>query len=54
MSKKRIVLASASPRRSELMKQAGFAFEVQVSKKEEIYTSTQPDEIVKELSLLKA
>lgn len=54
MSKKRIVLASASPRRSELMTQAGFTFEIQVSNKEEIYTSTQPDEIVKELSLLKA
>ncbi len=54
MEKKRVILASASPRRSELMRQAGFEFEVQVSKKEEIYMSKQPDEIVKELSLLKA
>lgn len=53
MEKKRVILASASPRRSELMRQAGFEFEVQVSKKEEIYMSKQPDEIVKELSLLK-
>ena len=52
--KKRIVLASASPRRSELMKQAGFTFEIQVSKKEEVYQSERPDEIVEELSLLKA
>lgn len=36
------------------MRQAGFTFEIQVSKKEEIYASTQPNEIVKELSLLKA
>ena len=54
MRKKRIVLASASPRRSELMKQAGFTFEIQVSKKEEVYQSERPDEIVEELSLLKA
>lgn len=54
MEKKRVILASASPRRSELMRQAGLEFEVQVSKKEEIYMSKQPDEIVKELSLLKA
>ena len=51
---KKIILASASPRRSELMTQAGYTFEVQVSHKEEVYQSTEPDEIVKELSLLKA
>lgn len=51
---KRIILASASPRRSELMTQAGFTFEIKVSSKEEVYTSESPDEIVKELSLLKA
>lgn len=54
MQKKKIILASASPRRKELMTQAGYEFEIQVSHKEEIYTSTEPDEIVKELSLLKA
>lgn len=54
MQKKKIVLASASPRRRELMAQAGYEFEIQVSHKEETYTSEQPDEIVKELSLLKA
>lgn len=51
---KKIILASASPRRSELMKQVGFEFEIKVSHKEETYTSEVPDEIVKELSLLKA
>lgn len=54
MGKKKIILASASPRRSELMKMAGYEFEVRVSHKEETYTGTAPEEIVKELSLLKA
>lgn len=54
MTDKRIILASASPRRRELMTMAGYEFEVQVSHKEEIYEATAPDEIVKELSLLKA
>ena len=53
-TKKKIVLASASPRRKELMQQAGYEFEIQVSHKEEVYKSTEPDEIVKELALLKA
>ena len=51
---KKIILASASPRRRELMMQAGYEFEVQVSHKEETYSSETPDEIVKELALLKA
>lgn len=54
MTDKRIILASASPRRRELMTMAGYEFEVQVSHKEEVYEATKPDEIVKELSLLKA
>lgn len=54
MQKKKIILASASPRRRELMMQAGYEFEVQVSHKEETYSSETPDEIVKELALLKA
>lgn len=54
MQRKKIILASASPRRRELMEQAGYEFEIQVSHKEETYTSTAPDEIVKELALLKA
>lgn len=54
MQNKKIILASASPRRRELMEQAGYEFEIQVSHKEEAYTSTTPEEIVKELALLKA
>lgn len=51
---KRIILGSASPRRRELMEQIGLTFEVRVSSKEEIYTSTEPVEIVKELARMKA
>ena len=54
MRTKKIILASASPRRRELLAQAGYEFEIQVSHKEETYTSATPDEIVKELALLKA
>lgn len=54
MQKTRIILASASPRRKELMAMAGYEFEIKVSHKEEVYHGTRPDEIVKELSLLKA
>ncbi len=52
--KKRIILGSASPRRRELLAQIGMEFEVRVSDKEEVYTSSIPEEIVKELSLMKA
>lgn len=54
MQNKKIILASSSPRRRELLSQAGYEFEIQVSHKEETYTSESPDEIVKELALLKA
>lgn len=54
MQTKKIILASASPRRRELLAQAGYEFEIEVSHKEETYTSETPDEIVKELALLKA
>ena len=54
MKNRKIILASASPRRKELMALAGYEFEIKVSHKEEVYQSTKPDEIVKELSLLKA
>ena len=54
MKNKKIILASASPRRRELMAQAGYEFDVQISYKEEVYASTEPEEIVKELALLKA
>lgn len=51
---KRIILGSASPRRSELMAQIGLEFEVIVSEKEEYYKSNTPEAIVKELALMKA
>ncbi|HAX50741.1 Maf family protein [Muricomes intestini] len=51
---KKIILASGSPRRKELMEQIGLKFEVAVSHKDEYYKSVLPEEIVKELSLMKA
>ncbi len=51
---KKIILASASPRRKELMTLAGYTFEVKVSEKEECYKSNIPEEIVKELAFQKA
>lgn len=54
MRNKKIILASASPRRRELLEQAGYEFEIQISHKEENYASVTPEEIVKELALLKA
>lgn len=50
----KIILASASPRRKELLAQAGFSFEVMVSQAEEIITKTEPGAIVEELSQVKA
>ena len=50
----RIILASASPRRSELLRQAGFAFTVIPSRGEEVITTSHPAEVVEELSLQKA
>lgn len=51
---RRIILASASPRRKELLEQIGISFEVMVSDREEVFTGTEPEEIVKELALHKA
>lgn len=51
---RKIILGSASPRRKELLAQIGAEFEVRVSDKEEIYHSKTPEEIVKELALMKA
>ena len=50
----KIILASASPRRRELLAQIGLEFEVKASNKEEVYTSTKPQKIVEELALMKA
>ena len=50
----KIILASASPRRKELLKQAGLAFKTMPSTKEEKITKELPSEIVEELSYQKA
>ena len=49
-----IILASASPRRKELLKQIGFEFTCIPSHKEEVFTEISPENIVKQLALLKA
>lgn len=49
-----IILASASPRRRELLSQIGIEYEVIPSKKEEVVTSVVPSEIVMELAKQKA
>ena len=49
-----LILASASPRRKEILDQMGLTFEVIPSCGEEIITCTDPEEVVKELSLQKA
>ena len=50
----RIILASASPRRKELLEQIGMQFEVMTSHVEERISSVRPDEVVEELSCQKA
>lgn len=50
----RIVLASGSPRRKELFEQIGVKFEIKTSEKEEVITSSNPKDVVKELSGMKA
>ena len=49
-----VILASASPRRLELLRQAGIEPEVEPSHVEEVIRSTKPDEVVMELSRQKA
>ena len=51
---KKIILGSACPRRRELLSQIGVSFEVRTSGREEIYHSAIPEEIVRELALMKA
>lgn len=50
----KIILASASPRRRELLAQIGLEFEVRVSDVEEEVTATEPAKVVEELSCQKA
>lgn len=51
---KQIILASASPRRKELLEQIGLEFEIVPAKGEEIITETKPEAVVMELSRQKA
>ena len=50
----RVILASGSPRRKELLEQVGVSFEISVADGEEIISKKLPWEIVEELSLQKA
>lgn len=50
----RVILASASPRRLDLLRQVGIEPEVEPSHVEEVITSTAPDQVVMELSGQKA
>lgn len=51
---KKIILASASPRRKELLEQIGMEFSVFPSSKEEIVETTVPADVVRTLSKQKA
>lgn len=51
---RKIILASASPRRRELLEQIGVSFEVCPGKGEEIFEGERPEEMVMELSFRKA
>ena len=50
----KIILASNSPRRKELLTQAGIDFEVKSADVEEVTDKTKPEEVVMDLSKLKA
>lgn len=51
---RKLILASASPRRKELLEQIGAVFEIIPAKGEEIITKEVPKEVVLELALQKA
>lgn len=50
----KIILASKSPRRKELLSQVGYTYECVVSEKEETADAVQPSDVVKELAQQKA
>ena len=50
----KVILASASPRRKEILTQAGIEYEVIASDRDEVTTKNRPEEVVKELALQKA
>ena len=52
--KYQVILASGSPRRKELLELIGVEFKIIISNKEEVITSSNPEEVVKELSMMKA
>ena len=52
--KSRLILASGSPRRKELLEQIGAEFEILPAKGEEVITSDIPSQVVMELSAQKA
>lgn len=54
MIEKKLILASASPRRSELLNQIGIGFTVDVSDTDEASDQTDPGLLVSELSFRKA
>lgn len=49
-----IILASASPRRKEILQLADLSFDIMPSDAEEITTKTEPQEVVMELASIKA
>lgn len=51
---KKMILASASPRRRELLEKAGFIFEVKPSHIQETIVQAKPKEVVQSLALQKA
>ncbi|MBQ8167444.1 MAG: Maf-like protein, partial [Lachnospiraceae bacterium] len=51
---KKIILASQSPRRKELLAQAGFEFQIITSDVDEVITHTKPSDIAESLSCHKA
>jgi len=50
----KLILASGSPRRRELLTSAGLRFTIEVSEAEEVYTETEPAKIVAQLAAVKA
>ena len=50
----KVILASTSPRRKEILKKLGIDFDVMSPKCDENHTQTDPEEIVRELSQRKA
>ncbi|MBE5944726.1 MAG: Maf-like protein [Lachnospiraceae bacterium] len=51
---RKIILASKSPRRREILQMAGFTFDIIPAVGEEVATGDTPDEIVEQLALQKA